>query len=302
MDRILITGATGLIGRALVQRLVERGLKVNTLGRKYQPQNGVRSYVWDVVRGTMDPEALAGVRHIVHLAGAGVADQRWTDQRKREIVASRTDSTKLLYDTCVASGVIPATFVSASGINYYGTATSSHIYKEDDPCGTDFLAQVCVQWEAAADRFADLGTRVAKLRTGVVLSPDSGALPTMARPVRLGIGAAIGTGLQWMPWVHIDDAVRAYQHALLDPTVKGAYNLCAPEHVTNTQFTRQLALSMHRLLLLPKVPAAALRLAMGEMADMVTEGSRADGTKLAATGFSYRYTTVRQALDSIYHD
>jgi uncharacterized protein (TIGR01777 family) len=277
-------------------------MKVNTLSRKYEPQTGVRSFVWDVASGTLDPEALAGVRHIVHLAGAGVADKRWTDQRRREIINSRTESAKLLYNSCMAAGIIPASFVSASGINYYGTTTSAHIYKEDDLAGTDFLAQVCVEWEAAADRFADLGTRVVKLRTGVVLSPDGGALPTMARPVRLGIGAAIGTGLQWMPWLHIDDAVRAYQHALADPNVKGAYNLCAPEHINNTQFTRQLALSMHRLLLLPKVPAAALQMAMGQMAEMVLEGSRADGSKFSVTGFSYKYTTVRQALDSIYNE
>lgn len=302
MDRILVTGASGLVGRGLIHRLVSQGLKVNTLSRKYVPQQGVRPYVWDVGRDSMDPEALNGVAHIVHLAGAGVGEKRWTEQRKREIIESRTRSAQILFDSCVAQGIIPATFISASGINLYGTATTSNIHSESDPAGDGFLADVCVRWEEAADRFIDLGTRVVKFRTGVVLSNDGGALPTMAQPMRLGIGAAIGTGLQWMAWLHLDDAIRAYRHALTNESLRGAYNLCAPEHVTNTQFTHQLALSMHRVLLMPKVPAVVLRLAMGEMAEMALEGSRADSSRLIATGFSFRYPTLRQALDQIYHE
>lgn len=300
MKRVLVTGATGLIGKKLVEALVKQGIQVNTIGRSYAIFDGARSFVWDVKKGYIDPEALSGVGHIIHLAGAGIADGHWTDSRKLEIIQSRIKPVEMLFEACIKSGTEIKTFISSSGINYYGSETTTYVFTENAPPGTGFLSDVCVQWEDAAQRFADLGSRVVCMRTGVVLAKNGGALKVMARPILMGIGSAIGTGRQWVPWVHINDAVSAYMHVLQNAQTVGAYNLCAPQHITNKELTRAIALTTKRILLLPNVPAVALKTVMGEMAAMILEGSRASSAKLEATGFSFHYHNLQQAMREIY--
>ena len=296
MEKVLVTGASGLIGRRLVPKLLGAGFEVNVIGRSISKYRGSRAFVWNPVLGTMDVDALKGVGQIVHLAGANVGEGRWTEARKAEMVHSRVSPIQMMLNAVSCSGTNIRSFIGASGINYYGTETSHRIFTEADPAGSGFLSELCVQWEAASDQFAATGARVVKFRTGVVLDSRNGALPKMASTVRLGMGAALGSGQQWMPWIHIDDVCDAYLHALQNTDLYGAYNLCAPQHITNAQFTKALAHQLKRPLILPNVPKPALRLALGEMAEIILEGSRVDVSKLTSTGFQFNHADLTDTL------
>lgn len=295
MATILITGGSGLIGTALTAALLRDGHTVRHLGRGRSRPGTVQQYTWDIRRGTMDTAALEGVDHIIHLAGAGIADKRWTDARVKELIDSRAESARLLLRMAQREGLRPASFISAAGINYYGAVTTSHTYAESDPAGTDTIARISVAWEAAVDEWSNL-CRVVKLRTPIVLSPTGGALAKLALPVRWGLGAPLGSGHQWMPWVHLDDLVNAYRHALTNTTLQGPYNVCAAEQVDNRSFTRTLGRVLGRPLFLPAVPTFALRLALGELSSILLEGSAASSERLRATGFEYRHGTLEEAL------
>ncbi len=297
MATILITGGSGLIGTALTAALLRDGHTVRHLGRGRSRPGTVQQYTWDISRGTMDTAALEGVDHIIHLAGAGIADKRWTDARVKELIDSRAESARLLLRMAQREGLRPASFISAAGINYYGAVTTSHTYAESDPAGTDTIARISVAWEAAVDEWNSL-CRVVKLRTPIVLSPTGGALAKLALPVRWGLGAPLGTGRQWMPWVHLDDLVNAYRHAFTN-TLQGPYNVCAAEQVDNRGFTRTLGRVLGRPVFLPAVPAFALRLALGELAGILLEGSAASSQRLRSTGFTYRYERLEDALKEL---
>ncbi|MFN3874317.1 MAG: TIGR01777 family oxidoreductase [Flavobacteriales bacterium] len=294
MATILITGGSGLIGRRLTGALLEQGHEVRWLSRKAGLQGEVRAFAWDVHAGTLDRAALAGVDHIVHLAGAGIADQRWTNARVQELIASRAASARLLLRAQQEAGAWPRCLVSAAGIGYYGAVTSERILSEDDPPGTDTLARISVEWERAADEWSAF-TRVAKLRTPVVLAREGGALPKLARPVRLGLGAALGSGRQCMPWIHIDDMVKAYQQALFDQRWSGAINIVGG-NATNAQVMREAARALRRPFFLPNVPASVLRLALGELACVLLEGSPVSGAKAHGLGFAPSHSGLPGAL------
>ena len=298
MSTILITGGSGLIGTALTKALLAQGHTVRHLGRSARKSGAVRTYLWDIHAGTMDHSALEGVEHIVHLAGAGIADKRWTDARVKELIDSRAGSAILLLKAARSSGNLPRSFISAAGINYYGAVTGAQVYTELDPPGNDTIARISVAWERSVDAWSAHG-RVVKLRTPVVLSATGGALAKLALPVRFGLGSPLGSGSQWMPWVHIDDLVRAYQHALVNEDMRDAYNVCAAEQVTNAMFMRTLATVMKRPYFLPAVPVFALRLALGELSSILLEGSRASDLRLRATGFHYRHDSLRPALETL---
>jgi uncharacterized protein (TIGR01777 family) len=298
MATILITGGSGLIGTALTTALVNDGHTVRHLGRGGKGTGTVQRYTWDIRRGTMDVAALEGVDHIIHLAGAGIADKRWTPARVKELIDSRAESARLLLRMAQREGSRPTSFISAAGINYYGAVTTGHTYTEQDPPGTDTIARISVAWEAAVDEWSAF-CRVMKLRTPIVLSPTGGALAKLALPVRWGAGAPLGTGRQWMPWVHLNDLVNAYRYALATPSMQGAYNVCAAEQVDNRTFTRTLATVLGRPLFLPAVPAFALRLALGDLSSILLEGSAASSQRLRDTGFVYRYERLEDALKEL---
>ncbi len=294
---VLITGGTGLIGRRLTEMLLERGYLVSYLSRSEdKTYTDVSVYHWDIKKEAVDPRALDSMDYLVHLAGAGIADERWTDERKKVIVDSRTESIELLARIMKAQGQRPDAFVSSSAVGYYGADTGEQKHSEQSPPGDDFLAEVTVKWEAAADHVKNLDVRTIKLRTGVVLSDKSGALPKIAAPARFGLGAPLGDGEQWMSWIHIDDMCRLYIEALENESWEGVYNGVASPPVTNAGLTKLISKVLDRPQWIPKVPEFALDLAFGEMAEVVLGSSYVENTRLLTTDFTYEFPELEGAL------
>ncbi|MDQ1096412.1 MULTISPECIES: TIGR01777 family oxidoreductase [Chryseobacterium] len=297
---ILITGANGLIARKLSEKL-SKDYSVRFLTRKKRKEH---EFEWDLKKGTVDYAAFEGISHIIHLAGANISEKRWTDERKKELISSRVDSARLLMEGVKKQNIKLKSFISASGINYYGTETTEKIYTEEDSPGKDFLSEVVVLWEHAADEFKKngLAERVVKLRTAVVLSEKEGALKKLMIPVEYGIGSPLGTGKQYMPWIHLDDIALMYVYAVKNESIDGAYNAVAPQHVTNAAFTKEVAEVLNRPFIMPNVPAFLLKFIFGELSAAVLEGSRASSKKIQNTGFSFRFPDLHNALEDLIKD
>ncbi len=294
---VLITGGTGMIGQRLTQMLQDKGYEVAHLSRSRSNDLPVKAFVWNIQRREIEPEALQWANYVVHLAGAGVADKRWTKSRKEIILKSRTESTRLLHETItnLSEHQIKA-FISASAIGIYGTDTGSATLYESSPQGDDYLAGVVKKWEAGVDEIKRLNIRTAKLRIGVVLSTEGGALPRIVQPIRLGAGAPLGSGQQYISWVHQDDLCQLFVYALEHENIEGVYNAVAPRPVTNEELTKRAAKILHKPLFLPNVPAFAIRLAFGEMASIVLGGNRVSSKKLEEEGFSFQHAHIDKAL------
>ena len=295
---VLITGGSGMVGTRLSELLLEQGYTVSHLSRS--PGNDsspITTYLWDIKQRYINPEAIPRADYIVHLAGAGVADQRWTDQRKQAILKSRTESTHLLRKALAdADPSNIQAFVSASAIGIYGADTGDKLLTEESPAASDFLADVVVQWEAAVDTIQALGIRTVKHRIGVVLSEKGGALVPIARTVRWGVGAPLGNGEQYISLIHLDDVWRLFIHALENTTVEGTYNAVGPQPVTNRELTRTTAQVLHRPMWLPNVPAFALKLALGELSSVVLGGNRVSSQKIEDAGFEHKFNKIEVAL------
>jgi uncharacterized protein (TIGR01777 family) len=289
--RLTITGAGGLIGRPLVEALRARGDDVTILSR--DPQRGV---TWDPLSEPAPAEALAARDAVVHLAGENVA-QRWTDSAKRSIRESRVIGTRALVDGLRAADPRPGVLICASAVGYYGDR-ADEILGEDSAPGTDWLAGVCVEWEAAAREAEGLGMRVCSLRTGVVLSPDGGALAKMLPPFRAGLGGPIAGGQQYMPWIHLDDVVGLYLAAIDNPDYVGPLNATGPAPVTNREFSKALGRALHRPAVAP-VPKLAVRVLFGEMAEIVTGSQRAVPSQAAKLGYEFRHPELNAALSDV---
>jgi uncharacterized protein len=298
--RIAITGATGLVGRALVEFLTGAGHEVLRLTR--QPRAAaagtagasVRDVAWDPMQGRLDAAALEGVDVAIHLAGSPVSE-RWTAEHKREIRESRVRGTALLASTLARLTRRPAALVSISAVGYYGDGGDT-LLTEDSPPGRDFLAGVARDWEAATGPAADAGIRVAIARLGLVLSPFGGALAKMLPPFRLGAGGKIGDGQQWASWIALDDTVGALEHLAFTDGARGPFNLVAPHPVRNEEFAHVLGHVLHRPAIVA-VPAFALKLAFGEMAEAVLlAGQRVSCERLVASGYRFRHATLEDAL------
>ncbi|HEY8935827.1 MAG TPA: TIGR01777 family oxidoreductase, partial [Cyclobacteriaceae bacterium] len=231
VKHILITGASGLIGTRLTEMLLAKGYSVAHLGRS-KKEDGVKSFVWNVDKQVIQPGALKGITAVIHLAGAGVAEKRWTKDRKQEILESRAKSTALLYDELKKGHHNVTTFISASAIGYYGFENDTKIFHEDDEPGKDFLAQVTRQWEDEVNKINNLGIRVVKIRVGVVLSEKGGALKEMSTPIRMYAGSPLGTGKQMMSWIHLDDLCSIFIKMIEDEQHSGAFNAVAPHPVS----------------------------------------------------------------------
>jgi hypothetical protein len=297
---VLITGGTGTIGRRLTQLLQQNGCQISLLSRSAKPVEGVKLYQWDIKKGHIDPQAIMTADHIIHLAGAGIADERWTDARKDEILTSRTQSTELLAQALATNTHKVKSFIASSAIGYYGGDTGDRPLTETSEGGSDFLAQVTRAWERSEDQVAALGIRTVKLRTGVVLTMEGGALPKLAQPIRLGAGGPVGSGQQYISWIHIDDLCRMYLQAITDESWRGVYNAVAPTPVTNETLTRAIAQVLHRPILVPSIPNFAIKLLYGELAITVTGGNYVLNKRIAEdTTFQYQYADLDYALKDL---
>lgn len=300
METVLITGASGLIGKRLTFLLQQRGYRVIHVSRNLPKTTAIETFLWDVHKQTIDAKAIQEADYIIHLAGAGIADKKWTQKWKKEIIDSRVESIHLLFKAIQKTNKNIKAFISASGTGIYGAITSETIFTETDLPATDFLGITCKLWEGAAETISRLNIRTVKIRTGIVLSSNGGAIEKMAKPVKLFVGSPLGSGNQYIPWIHLDDLCAIYIKAIEDVTIQGAYNAVAPEHVTNEHFTIQMAKTLHRPLLMPNVPAFLLRWILGEMAVAILNGSRVSCKKLENAGFVFQYNTLNSAFKSLF--
>jgi uncharacterized protein (TIGR01777 family) len=296
---ILLTGGSGLIGKNLTNLLLSKGYIVSHLSRKPENNSLVKTYLWNVNKSQIDENCIKGVNIIVHLAGAGIAEKRWTKSRKKELIESRTKSIGLIYNLLKNKTHHVEAVISAAATGYYNDR-GDELLTEDSPPSNDFLAHCCIQWEHAVDKGKDLGLRILKFRTGVVLSADGGALSKMAGPVKLGLGSPLGNGQQWIPWIHHEDVVNLYLYGIENTKLQGVFNMVAPNPVTNAQLTKAIARQLHKPLWLPNVPAFVLKLLLGEMSTIVLGSSKASAQKIEQADFKFKYATIENALANIY--
>ena len=277
--------------------LSQKGHEVSHLSRN--PTNGTyQSFYWNVKKGEIDKEAIKNADVIIHLAGAGVADKRWTKEWKQEILDSRIDSTQLLFDAVKNHNSRLEYFLSASAIGYYGWDTGDKVINEEYEKGEGFLADVVDDWEQKIGEFSELGISNSAVRIGIVLSEKGGALEKMAQPVKMFVGAPLGSGRQYMSWIHIDDLCSIFMH-LMDNKLDGIYNGTAPKPETNKEFTKKLASACKRPLFLPNVPDFALKLLVGEMQVMLTGGNNVSSEKIENSGFKFQFPSLDSALKDL---
>ncbi len=294
MANILITGGTGLVGQALIPKLLEKGYKVSILSRKSNQRKDIQTFLWDVNNNEIDDKALKGIDFIIHLAGAGVAEKRWSKKRKQEILDSRVKSTQLLFDKVKELKIPLKGFITASGTGYYGNITTDIIFKENDKTANDFLGTVCKEWEKTALQFETLRIDTSIVRTGVVLSEKGGALSKMITPII----TPLGSGKQFMPWIHIEDLCKIYTE-IIEGKITGTFNAVAPEHHTNFSFSKILAKKFGRPFLKIGIPAFLLKLFFGKMAVILLKGSRVSSQKLIDNGFGFNFPSLNKALTEL---
>jgi uncharacterized protein (TIGR01777 family) len=295
MKQILITGGSGLIGGKITQLLQEKGYDVAWMGRSAHVEQ--KTFLWNVEKQEIDAEAIEWADAIIHLAGAGVAEKRWTEERKKQILESRTQSTRLLFSALEKAENRPITLISASAVGYYGMDTGTALLDESSAPGGDFLAEVVKAWENEVKKIEQLEVRTVMLRTGIVLDPKGGALPEMLKPP---VAAPLGSGDQWMSWIHIEDLARMFVFALEKTTLQGPYNAVGPNPATNQQLTKEAAYATGKTYIGMGVPGFVLKLILGEMAGMVLGGNRVSCQKIQKAGFQFEHYDLAAALKDLY--
>lgn len=296
---ILITGGTGLVGKKLITALHLAGHSISLLTRKSKPVKHAKIYLWDVYKNQIDPACIEGVDTVIHLAGENIAEKKWTKERKQKIINSRVMSAELLQKLIKDTNAPVRSFISASAVGYYGDC-GDEILTEHSSNGYGFLAECCKLWEDAVDKGRSLGMRIVKFRIGFIMAKKEGALAAMDKPIRLFAGAPLGSGRQWIPWVHIDDIVRMFSNAVNDIQYNGAYNACAPYPVTNETLTKAIAKILHRPVWPIHIPEKLLEMILGKMSDVVTISNNTSAQKLLDEGFRFKYTHLEEALINIY--
>jgi uncharacterized protein len=298
--KILVTGATGLIGRSLCRALTDDGHAVAAVSRSPVKPRGLavaEVFRWDPQNGRLPHAALDGVDAVVNLTGEPLDARRWSDQQKRLIRDSRIVTTRNLVEGLGSVDRKPAVLVSGSAVGFYGDRGDEQL-EETSPAGHGFMSEVCEEWEREAARATELGVRVVQVRTGVVLSAEGGALKKMLAPFKLGLGGPLGSGKQWFPWIHVKDIIGIFRHAVLTATLAGPVNGVAPEPVTNREFTRELGRAVHRPAFLP-VPEMALRVLMGEMSAVLFGSQRVVPKAALASGYEFHYPLLESALANL---
>jgi len=294
---VLITGANGMLSNHLTKQL-EQEYSVRYLTRNPSRSN---EYLWDLQNNYIDPNALKDVHTIIHLAGSPIAANRWTKERKQEIYASRVDSAHLLFNELINNNITIDSFISASATGYYGTTTTDIIYSEESKKGNDFLSNVCHDWEAAAHQFKarNIAKRIAIVRIAVILSSGGGALKKIVLPIKYGLGSGLGTGKQFMPWIHIQDLCNLFVFILNNRHIEGTFNAVSPEHVTNNELTKKIAQLLDRPLLLPNIPAFIMQGLYGEMSSILLQGSKVSSDKIVNQGFSFKFGNLHDCLENL---
>jgi len=296
MKKILISGGSGLVGKHLYWKLINKGYSVAVLSRTKIKNADVKTYYWDLEKNEIEKEAIETADYIIHLAGANIGEKRWTKKRKKIILESRVKTAQLIFNAVKENKKKLTAYISASAVGYYGAITSENIFTEDDLSYPDFLGETCRKWEEAADNFETLGIRTVKIRTGLVLAKNKGSLSKIAKPVKFGIGSALGNGQQFIPWIHIDDLCNIYIKAIEDNAISGAYNAVATEHITNTAFTKTLAHILNKPFFFPNIPSFVLKLIYGKMAEILLKGSKVSSQKIINTGYQFKFPTLESAL------
>ncbi len=300
MANILITGGSGMIGRKLTSALQEKNHSVAWFSTSLKSGDieNVDVYSWDLPTKTVSDEAKEKKwDYVFHLAGAGVADKRWTAERKKEILQSRVQSTNVLHEFLAGSDQKPKAVISASAIGYYGFKTSNEVIDETGTPGDDFLAKVTQEWENHTESFTDLNIRNVRLRIGIVLAKEGGALAEMNKPPVI---TPLASGKQWMPWIHVDDLVSMFIFAMENDSASGIYNAAGNNQVTNEKLSKALAKACKKPFVGIGAPGFVLKLVLGEMHEMVTQGTRVSNNKIKDAGFKFTYDTVEEALKEIY--
>jgi uncharacterized protein (TIGR01777 family) len=301
MNEIIVAGGSGFIGGRLAEVLVEKGYKVNILTRKARKSlnQAIEFHIWDPEKGVLSDKLIESAHGIVNLTGASLGAHRWTKSYKKEVVNSRVHSTELIVNKLNKLRHEVRVLVNGSAIGYYGPDKNKWL-KESDPPGEDFTAEICVQWEAAAQKLQNPNVRLVISRTGIVLSSKEGALLSMAKPVKLGIGSPLGSGRQAVPWIHIDDMCSMLLAFIENDNLHGPYNAVGPEPVSNKDLTKAIAKELHKPLLMPAVPGSMLNLILGEFADSIRGSYRVSAEKIMASGFHFLHPEIGEALHDLY--
>ena len=300
VKKVLITGATGLIGSELVKQCHSEGITVNYLTthkEKIENSENYKGFYWNPKNSEIDKEAFQDVDAIINLVGATIS-KRWTKKYKKVIIDSRINSMELLYETLKNIDHNIEHFISASGINIYPNSKTKLYTEESEEVDDSFLAKVVVAWEKAALKFKDLGMEVSKVRTGMVLAKDKGAFPKLVEPIKLGVGAPLGSGEQWQSWIHIKDIAGIYLF-LLKNQLEGKYNAVAPNPAQNKKMVRMIASRLDSPLWLPNIPAFALKLLLGEMSVLVLEGQLVSSKKIEQLGYHFKFYNLENALQDL---
>ena len=296
--KVLITGGSGLLGSALTKKLLKNSIDVVHLTRNKSSKNDVKNYLWNWEKNEIDENCFVGVTHIVHLAGAGIAEKAWTQKRKEEIVKSRVLTTRLIHSKITQLKLPISGFIAASAVGIYGAQISEKVFTEKDKAFEDFMGNCCKQWENSVDKFESI-SRVVKLRLGVILDKNHGALPRIANMVKNRIGSPLGNGQQYMPWIHIEDAVNVFYKSILDEEISGTFNTVSSDYITNSKLTNKIGNVFNRKIWLPNVPSFVLKFLYGEMSETILKGVKVSNKKLKDE-IKLKYENIEDALTEIY--
>lgn len=294
---VLLTGGTGFVGKHLTDVLIDSGFSVSVLSRSTRKNTpSITYYRWNLKDNFIDNEAILKADYIIHLAGEGIVEKRWTKKRKKVILESRIKPIELIHTILKDNNKSLEAFISASAVGIYGAITRQEICLENTPPADDFLGTTCQKWEHAADQISLLGIRTVKIRTGIVLGKNEGFLKKIMPSFKAGFGTILGSGKQYLPWIHVEDLCQIYLKAIVDTEMQGAYNATITDNTTNATLSRMLAHLYGYTMWVPKIPAFLIKLFLGEMSVAVLEGQRVSSEKIQKTGFEFQYTDIETTL------
>ncbi len=295
---ILITGGTGLLGKILTKNLQDKGHHVAILSRNPKEVKSPKAFYWNVKKQEIDEQCIEGIDIIIHLAGAGIADEKWTDERKKVIIDSRVNSISLIYDLIQRKQAKIEAVISASAVGFYGDR-GNELLTEESAAGSGFLSEACVAWEKAVDQGAKEDLRIVKIRIGLLLTKEGGVLKPFKIMAKTFSAMKFGDGQQWFPWIHIDDIVGMFSLAVENKEIEGVYNGSAPSAVRNEEFIKTLAKVMHKPFWPIRIPEFALNIGLGERKELLMMSNRTDSSKIQNAGYQFKYVDLKKALENI---